>query len=234
MSSSEHVLCLQEEPIIEPTASLGARPLDASQATDRLPTAFLPSYSIDIPSYWWEEAAAAVFRTSHDFGLVTLTIKFIPLPDPTIPATLLSGRQKGWLDAFLNVLCRDEAIDVPPCDSLLSTAEVIVAIISRRPSSRALRWEGDWLLSALFDPDISTVAEKLDSQIHSVFCTITFADWIAWHCGYRKDIVSNLLDALLNFRNTLVQFAQEHKIVADKLLLLQKASLCLCVGVTYN
>ena len=83
-------------PVYEPTASPSAHPLDASQETGRLPTVFLPSYSISIPSYWWEEAAKTVFRTSHDFDLVTLTVKFIiPLPDPTTPATLLSGRQKG-------------------------------------------------------------------------------------------------------------------------------------------
>jgi hypothetical protein len=237
MSFSEHTRCLQTQPtmaflpVYEPTASPDARPLDASQAAGRLPTAFLPSYSISVPSRWWEEAAVEVFRTSHDFPLVTRTIKFIPLPDPTIAATLLSKRSRGWLDAFLKLLCRDEAIEEPRCDSLLSTAEAIVATIRQRPFSHAPRWRKSWLFSVLLSSDIPTIAEKLDSQIHSAFCRPTFSDWTAWRCGYRCDIISEFLDALLNFRNDLVQLAQQYKIVLDQLLLLQEASLCLCVGV---
>lgn len=213
-------------PVYEATTSPSPRPLDANQTTDRLPTAFLPSYSVANPSQWWEEAAVEVLRTSHDFALVTRTIKFIPLPDPTIAATLLSKRSRGWLGAFLKLLCRDKDIEEPHCDSLLSTAEAIVAIIRQRPSSHAPRWKGAWLFSDLFSSDIPAVAEKLDSQIHSEFCRPTFSDWTAWRCGYQCEIISEFLEALLNLRNDLVQLAQQNRIVLDQLLLLQEASLC--------
>jgi hypothetical protein len=231
MPSSEDILRLQGQPKIEQTASPDAPPDYASQATDQLPIAFLPSYSIDI-SYWWEEAVTKVFRTSFDFGLIALAIKFIPLSDPEIRATLLAERRKGWLDAFLAVLCQDKAVDVPLCDSSLSMAEAIVNIISRRPHSP--RWDSDWLVSALLDSDISTVAERLDIQIHSVFCTITYADWIAWCCGYQNDIVSNFLVALLSCRDRLIQLAQQDRAFADKLVLLRNVRDFLSFYIMYH
>jgi hypothetical protein len=221
-------------PAYKPTDSQHGSSLNADQ-THRWPTAYLPSYSTVNPSYWWEEAAQEVLRTSHDFDDIKLACKFAPGLDLTVAATLLSNRRKGWLDAFLNVLCREEAVEKPSCGSLLSTAEAIVAIIRRRRLSPALEWNGTWIFSALTSStaDIPTIAEKLDAQIHSTFCTFTFADWVAWCCGYRNDFISNFLDTLFNFRNNLVRHVQQHSMAVTRLLLLQKASLYPCGGVIY-
>lgn len=210
----------------EPTSSKGASSLDADQQTNQGPTAYLPSYSTVPHSRWWEEAALIVIQTSHDFGDIKQIVKFTPGLNLTTAATLLSSRRKGWLDAFLTVLCRDEAVDKPSCDCLLSTAEAIVEIINSRsltPPTREWNWDG--VCSALISStDISIVAEELDAQIHSMFCTFAFEDWVAWCHGYQNDAISKFLDTVFNVRNDLAQYSRQDAIMADRLLLLHKAS----------
>ena len=214
-------------PAYEPITSSDASSLDVDQSMSRWPTAYLPSYSTVSSLCWWREAASELLQTSYDFDDIKLICKFAPGLNPTIAATLLSRRRKGWLDAFLNVLCRDEAPENPPCDSLLSTAEAIVDIIRRRPLSPALGWNGDWIFSALISStDIATIAETLDAQIHSTFCTIPFEDWVEWCCGYQNDGISNFLDTVFNFRNGLARYVPRHE-----LLLLQKVNLYSCARV---
>lgn len=178
-----------------------------------------------------------IYLTSHDFGLIIRTIKYIPHPDPTIAAVSLSKRWRGWLNAFLKLLCQSKSIEEPRCNSLLSTAEAIVAIIRWKPSSPAPTWEGSWLFSELLSSDIhqfdiDEIAEKLDSQIHSAFCRITFPDWTTWVCGYQCHIIQELLNKLFAFRNSLVQLARDHREVYGKLLLLGKASIYPQAGVS--
>ncbi len=82
---------------------------------------------------WWKEAAHEVCQTSDNFDdLIN--------PDPAT-ATLLSRREKDWLDSFLEVLCRDS-------DSLRSTAEAIVGILRQRPLSHTPEWNGNRIFSA--------------------------------------------------------------------------------------
>ncbi|KAG0645128.1 hypothetical protein D0Z07_9189 [Hyphodiscus hymeniophilus] len=114
-------------PAYQPALSPDTSSLDADQPTHRWLTAYLPSYSTASPSYWWEEIASEVLRTSHEFDDIKLVVKFTPGLDSSTAVTLLSSRRKGWLDAFLNVLYRDEAVDKPSCGCLLSTAEAIVS-----------------------------------------------------------------------------------------------------------
>ncbi len=47
-------------------------------------------------------------------------------------------------------------------------------------------------------------------------------DWAAWCCGYWNDAISNFLDTVFNFRNKLARYVQQHAVIVDKLLLLQK------------
>lgn len=156
---------------------------------------------------------------------IKLIIKFTPGLDSTTAATLLSRRCKDWLSAFLQTLCRDAAVEKPLCDSTLSTAEAIVAIIRRRSLSPASGWNGDWILSALLSSsDVPTIAEKFVTQVHSTFCMFPFKDWVAWSCGYQNDDISNFLDIVFDFRNKLARYIQEHAAMADKLLLLQKVN----------
>ena len=222
-------------PAYNPTDSPHGTSLDADPTTHRWPAAYLPSYSTVTPSYWWKEAALEVLRTSHDFDDIKLIVKFTPGLDSTKAATLLSSRRKGWLDAFWHVLYRHEAVDTPSCGSLLSTAEEIVAAIRRRSLSPALQWNGDWIFSALLSSlDIPSVAEKLDAQIHSTFCTFAFEDWVAWCYGYQNDAISNFLNTVFNFRNELAQHARQHAVMADGLLSLQKANFHSCVRSVYH
>ena len=193
--------------------------------THRWPTAYLPTNSTVSPSYWWEEAALEALRTLHDFDEIKLIIKFTPGLNPTTTATVLSSRCKGWLDAFLNALCRDDTVDKPPCDSLLSTATAVVTIIKQSLLSPAVGWNGHWIFSALISPtDIHTVAEKFDAEIHSIVCMFVFEDWEAWSCGYQNDTISNFLDTVLNFRNDLAEFVRQDASMSERLLSLQKAS----------
>ena len=210
-------------PAYKPTDSPHRTSLDTDPRTHGWPTAYLPSYSTVTPSYWWEEAASEVLRTSHDFDDIKLIIKFTPGLDSTTAATLLSSRRKGWLHAFLHVLCRDEGVDKPPCNS---TAEAIVAVIRRRSLSPALGWNGGWIFSALLCLlNMPSIAEELDAQIHSTFCTFPFEDWVAWRYGYRNDAISNFLDTVFNFRNELAQHVQQHAAITEGLLLLRKVNL---------
>ena len=143
--------------------------------------------------------------------------------DPTTAATVLSSRRKAWLDAFLNVLCRDDDVDKPPCDSLFSTATAVVAIIKQSSLSPALGWNGHWIFAALISStDIRIVAEKFDTQIYSEVCTPGFEAWEAWCCGYQNDAISNFLDAVLSFRNDLAKYVLRDAVVADALLSLQR------------
>ncbi len=143
----------------------------------------------------------------HDYNLITRTIKFIPILNHTTAATLLSRRQKPWLGAFLKLLCRREAIEEPRCDSPFCTAKAIVAIIRPRPSLYVLRLEQSGFLLALLSSDIHTAAENLDYQIYVAFCKTTFLNWTAWLYGCPCAIISDFLDALFNFRNSLVHYA---------------------------
>ena len=193
--------------------------------THRWPMTYLPTCSTVNSLYWWEEAALEALRTLHDFDEIKVIIRFTPGLDPTTAATVLSSRRKGWLDAFLNVLCRDDDVDNPPCDSLFSTATAVVAIIKQSSLSPALGWNGDWIFAALISStDIRTVAEKFDTQIHSEVCTPGFEAWVAWCCGYQNDAISNFLDAVLSFRNDLARYVLRDAAMADALLSLQKAS----------
>lgn len=236
MRSSKHAARLQDQstntslPISEATASLGSHASDVNQTTDR-PMELLPSHSLVSHFRWWEEAAREIIRTKHDFGLITRTIKFIPILDPTTAATLLSRRHRAWLGAFLKLLCREGAIEEPPCDSPFSTAEAIVAIIRPKPSPYTPRLEQSKFISALLSSDIHIVAEDLDYQIHATFCKTTFLDWTAWVCGCPCAIISEFLDALFNFRNALAHSARQHALVAQNLRLLQQASLDSWAGI---
>ncbi|KAL5313247.1 hypothetical protein ACEPPN_018980 [Leptodophora sp. 'Broadleaf-Isolate-01'] len=229
MLSSQHAARLQDQstiaslPISEATAILGSYPSDVNQTTDR-PTELLPSHSLVSHFRWWEEAAAEIIRTKHDFDLITRTIKFVPIRNPTTAATLLSRRQKDWLGDFLKFLCRDGAIEEPPCDSPFSMAEAIVAIIRPRPSPYAPRLEQSKFISALLSSDIRTAAEDLDYQIHAIFCKTTFLDWTAWVCGCQCAIISDFLDAVFNLRNALAHSARQDTLVAQNLRLLQEAN----------
>jgi hypothetical protein len=194
------------------------------------PTALLPSYSTSSPSCWMKEEALEVLRTSHDFDAIRLICKFVPGLDPAIAAALLSERQKGWLCAFLKVLCRRQAVQEPSCDSPLSMAKAIVGIIRWRRLSPAPEWNGAWIFSALnSSTDISTIAEKLDAQIQSVFSRITFEDWLAWSYGFSNDPIQSLLNTAFNFRNDLARLVQTHAAMVDRLQLLQEASFYSCI-----
>lgn len=178
------------------------------------------------PSCWMEEALQ-ILQTSHNFNDIRLICKYVPSLDPGIAAALLSKRRKGWLDAFLKVLCRREAIEEPPCDSLLSTADAIVAMIKRRSLLPALAWNGAWIFPDLnSSARVSIIAEKLDGQIHSTFSSIAFEDWLAWVSGFPNDPIQSLLNETFTFRNDLARYIQQHATtMGNKLQLLQQASL---------
>ncbi|RDL30468.1 uncharacterized protein BP5553_10346 [Venustampulla echinocandica] len=161
--------------------SQDASSVEADQATHPwpTPTALLPSYSTSSPLHWMKEEASEVLLTTHDFDTGRLTCEFVPSLDPVVAATVLSKRRRGWLGAFLKVLCRSHAAREPSCDSPLSTATAIVGIIRRRLVSPAPEWNVAWIFSALTSStDISTISEKLNAQIDSVFSRISFRDWL--------------------------------------------------------
>ncbi|TVY14153.1 hypothetical protein LARI1_G007778 [Lachnellula arida] len=212
-------------PAYETTASIDASSVNTNQTTHPwpTPTALLPSYSPSSPSCWMKEEAIRTLQTSHDFYIIRTICKFVPGLDPAVSATVLSKRWKLWLDAFLKVLCQREVIQEPPCDSPLSTAEAIVRIIRRRQLSPAPEWDGAWIFSALnSSTDISTIAEKFDAQMHSVFSRITFEDWVEWTYGFPNDPIQSLLNTGFNLRNNLARSVQNHTIMVDRLQLLQK------------
>jgi hypothetical protein len=219
-------------PAYETSTSPGADSVDTCQTTHPwpTPTALLPSYSTSNPFCWMEEEALGLLRTSHDFDAIRLICRFVPGLDPSVATALLSERRNSWLNAFLKIVCRRQAIQEPPCDSPISTAKAIVGIIRRRRLSPAPEWNGAWVFSALnSSTDISTIAEKLDAQIHLVSSRITFEDWLAWSYGYSNDPIQSLLNTLFNFRNDLARSVQKHAPMADRLQLLQKAGFCSCI-----
>ena len=202
-------------PAYNPTGSPHGTSLDAGPTTYRSPTAHLQ---------WWEAAAVEIIRTEQDFDLVTRTIKFIPVRDPTTAATLLSTRPEGWLSTFLEYLCRDRAFEEPPCHSSWSTAEAIVAII--RPSHPVCAPRLDqskFIPELLSNPRVA--AEGLDQQIHTIFCRTTISDWTAWICGYQCEIIPDFLDTVLDFRDFLARSARQDTLVAQNLEILEQASL---------
>jgi hypothetical protein len=187
--------------------------------------ALLPAYSVN-HSLWWEAAAEDVFRTSIDFRLITRTIKFIPLRDPTTPITLLSKRQNPWLKQLLHIVCQDAGVKEPHCESRLSTAETIVILSGQTPSSDAPTSTLGWVLLTLtFDSNFLVVADKLDQQINSEFCKISIRDWVAWCCGYSNDNVSSFLNTSFNIRNDLVKLVRVDTFAFRRLQELQAASL---------
>lgn len=205
----------------EPTPSQGASSLSVDQQTNQQPSAYLLSYSTVGPSRWQEEAAQEVLRTSHDFDDIKHIIKFTPGLDLTIAVTLLCSRRKSWLNAFWTLLYQGKTVNKPSCDSALSTAEAIVAIIRQRSSSPTRAQNGDWIFSALISlANIPTIAEKLDTQIYSTFCTFAFKDWVTQCHGYQDNGILNFLDTIFNFRNKLAQHAREHAAMANGLVLL--------------
>jgi len=119
------------------------------KSTTSQDVSLLNSYSTVSSSSWWKEAAEQVVLISHDFNDVRLVLKFVLSLDPTIAASLLFKRWKDWLDAFLNVLCRDKVIEKPLCNSLLFTAKAIVAIIRQRPLSPIPEENGKLMFLAL-------------------------------------------------------------------------------------
>jgi hypothetical protein len=181
-------------------------------------------------SCWMREDALKILQTGHDFNAIRLICRFVPTLGFAIAATLLSKRRESWLVAFLKTLCRDEALQEPPCDSPLSTAEAIVSIIRRRRVSPAPEWNGAGFFSALnSSTDISIIAKKLYDQTSTTFSAITFEDWQAWYCGLPNDPIQSLLNAAFNFRNDLARSVQKGGIAVDQLVSLQKASLYSCV-----
>jgi hypothetical protein len=103
--------------------------LNADQTADWQPTVYHLSHSAVSFLRWWEEAPHEVCRTSDDFdNLIHPTVTLLP-------------REKDWLDAFLEVLCRYN-------DSLESTAEAIVGIVRQRPLSHNPEWNGNRIFSA--------------------------------------------------------------------------------------
>ena len=213
----------------QPIVHLDMRPFDST------PWECLGTYSTTngIASQWWEAAAREVLGRSHNFNDVKLICKFIRFRDPNTTEEVLSRRSTDWLDAFLLRLCQNNNSKCP-CDGGLCKAGDIISII--KPSQRKPfpAWDGDWIFSALnSSTDVSTIAEKLDIQIHSAFCKILFEDWVTWSLGYEDVAISNFLDTVVKFRNGLAQYVRQQRKPINKLLLLQKASLLCCVSVIH-
>jgi hypothetical protein len=218
-------------PSYETTTLPDASSVNTHQNTHLWPaaTALLPRYSTSSPSCWMIEEGLEILRTSHDFDDVILICKFVPGLEPTVAATALSKRQKGWLGAFLIVICRRQAIQEPSCDSPLSTANAIVGIIRLRPVSPAPEWNWVRIVLAIHSSrDISVIADQLDAEIHSVFSRITFRDWLEWYYGFPNDPIQSLLNAVLNLRNDLARSVQKDANMVDRLQSLQQASLYSC------
>lgn len=181
----------------------------------------LTSYPCANSLCWWKEAAQDIYQTSDDFDFIESVNKSIPLPHQTTVAAL-SRQRKPWLDKFLTTLCRYKAVQEPSCDSRKSTAEAIVEIIRRRPSP-VVTWSGDWILERLISStNIPAVAERLNFEFHSTFCTIAFSDWTEWCHGHENERARNFLNAVFNFRNSLAQQARQHIAIFKGLQLLQK------------
>lgn len=192
-----------------------------TSASGELPTAYLPSYSIEDPSDWWVEAALEGLRTSCNFNHIRLICRFIPGLEPTTAARILSARGDTWL----NTLCQhcQDRLGKPVCDL---TAEEIVSVFKLKPLSPKA-WDLD--LISIFLADISTAAVKLDKQIQSKFCSIAFEDWVAWSRGYKHDEISSFLDTVFKFRNDLVYHVRERPLMAKRLILLQKVKSDFCI-----
>jgi hypothetical protein len=217
-------------PAYQTTTSPDARSVEPPQRTHLwpTPTALVPNYSTSSPS-WMVDEAQGILRTSHNFDDIMLICKFVPGLNPTDAVTLLSTRRKGWLDAFLKILCRRQALTEPPCDALQSTAQAIVGIIKWRRLSPAPKWDGDWIFSDLkISTDISATAERFAAQIDSVFSRITFKDWVEWAYGFPNDPVQSLLSTSFNLRNNLAGAIRKHATMVHRLKLLQEVGFYSC------
>jgi hypothetical protein len=182
-----------------------------------------------------KEKGLEILRTSHDFDAVRLICEFVPGLEPAVAAAALSQRRKGWLGAFLKVLCRRQAIQEPSCDSPLSTANAIVGIIRRRLLSLAPEWDWVRIFSALNSlGDVSVIAEQFDAQIHSVFSRIISRDWLEWYYGFANNPIQSLLNAGLNLRNDLARSVQKHAKMVKRLQSLQEASFNSCIRYITN
>jgi len=185
---------------------------------------------------WWPpgfnpllfEDAEKVVRTSDHFNDVEAVCKFFL--DPSIAETILGGRQKHWLNAFLKGLCRDKGIPVPRCDSLESKAREIVDIV-RGPSPSGEGWNGFWVPLALTPVttvttlDITPIAARFDAGPHSALLKIPFSHLTSWLSGFRNRFISNFFDNMFNLSSILAQKVSENNDFKDALVLLLQASL---------
>ena len=171
-----------------------------------------PRYS-DGVSYaaLWEEKARNVLKTSTNFNDMGLVLKLFRFQNPNDAVEVLSGRWKCVLDAWLNLLHRNRCRK-RLCDSETVKAKEIVNIFSQRRSTPAPVWDGEWICTAMDSRvDVTTIAEKLDSSICSVFRDISYDSWF-----YRDNVASNFLDKIRNFRDRCAEYLQSQDQPTDK------------------
>jgi hypothetical protein len=72
--------------------------------------------------------------------------------------------------------------------------------------------------------DVTTIAQKLDFSICTVFLKIPCNSWISWALGYRDDDISNFYDAVLSFRGRCAQYLQKFDQQIHKWKLLAEVS----------
>jgi hypothetical protein len=183
--------------------------------------------SLDQKLDWWPhginpllwEDAENILRTSDNFNHVEAVCKFFL--DPSVAKLILGGRQQGWLNTFLNGLCRDRGIPVPRCDSKAKARAIVDIVRDSSPSGE--EWNGYWIFQALLSPDITTCAVPFDTQLHSMVRTIPFSHLVSWLNGYRNRF-SEFLDAVFNLSSALAQYIRGEDRFKDALVLLLPAS----------
>ncbi|KAF8847274.1 hypothetical protein BDZ45DRAFT_343715 [Acephala macrosclerotiorum] len=198
----------------QPVAPSDSHPCKTSRISAKHSTAstHLPSCSDavnGIASRWWEEAAQEVLKTSSNFNDISLVLKFIRFQDPDTAIEALSGRQVWLLDAWLSIIYGNRHWECS-CECASCKAKDIVEILNPRRLSPVPVWNGEWIFRSMSSPmDVTTIAQKLDVSICTVFLKIPCNSWISWALGYGDDDVSNFYDAVLSFRDRCAQYLQK-------------------------
>jgi hypothetical protein len=137
---------------------------------------------------------------------------------------VLHERPNQWLESSLNDLCRYKGIAKPRCDSRASKAKAIVNIV-RDPAPCDNGLNLNWVCGALASPDITSIAARFDTQVHSRFCEIPFSHLVLLVNGIWNSFISEFLGAMFNLSSTLAQLVRGEGRFKDALLLLLQASL---------
>ncbi|KAJ8067031.1 hypothetical protein OCU04_004411 [Sclerotinia nivalis] len=154
---------------------------------------------------WWERAARNVLQFSNEYNNVRLVCRYL-YPDKNIPCELLSKRSGPWLAGFLDFL--HELNSSPHCSSAATVKNIVDLCYSQTTFDP--HWDGKSITSgidSLLEPH--QIAEKIDSDIRTVFNQIPYTTWVWLALGYEDVAIRNILHQISGICSNLSRKYQE-------------------------